>query len=300
MTGYSTTDTLSSLVDEVIMSLQGFGVEVDQVATLLNAIDGTANVLRLDAPDAITRGIVEIDDEVIYVSSALNGVATVPAWGRGFKGTAASSHSSGAAVFISPTYPRSVVTREVNNTIRALYPDLFAVRTYDFTADSIHAQYMMPSDMDRIMAVEWRWLAIDGWNVLNEWELVQNAYAGDFSTGKVLALGATLGSGIKVHVTYAAPPALLANATDRFADVSGLPATCRDVVVFGAASRLLPWIDSGRLPTDTVSSDQQDQTKPIGNAVNVGREIRTMYQTALLREKHALNLRYPMRKHRIR
>jgi hypothetical protein len=32
-------------------------------------------------------------------------------------------------VSINPTYPKSIVSREVNNAIRAVYPDLFAVKT---------------------------------------------------------------------------------------------------------------------------------------------------------------------------
>lgn len=300
MTAFPILDTFSSLIDETITSLQGFGVEVDQIATLVTDIATNTTSVRLDMADAITRGIIEIDDELMFVTSCVNGVATVPAWGRGYKGTIPSAHTAGSAVYISPSYPRSIVSREVNNAIRAVYPTLFAVRSYDFTTDAIHVQYALPGDVDRVLAVDWRWLAIDGWNPLREWEVVSGASTADFTSGKFIALGAPLGSGIKVHVTYAAPPTLLDQPNDGFADVTGLPASARDVIVYGAASRLLPWMDAGRLPTDTVSSDLQDQQKPVGNAVSVGREIRQLYAQRLTQEHQALTQKFPFRTHRVR
>ena len=98
---------------------------------------------------------------------------------------------------------------------------------------------------------------------------------------------------------YAAAPTLLPTEASAFAD-TGLPTSCRDVVVFGAASRLLPWSDAGRTPVDSVSSDAQDQAKPIGAAISVARELRTLYQTRLAQERMALLARYPVPVHRIR
>lgn len=300
MSGYPTVDTFDSLVDEVIVSLQGFGVEVDQIATLVTDIGPLSNSLRLDMSDAVTRGIIEIDQELMFVSSAVDGVAVVPPWGRGFKGTAAASHTAGSAVYVSPTFPRSIVTREINNTIQSVYPMLFAVRGYDFTTDAIHVQYSAPVDMDRIINATWRWLVTDGWKPLEEFQLVSGANSTDYPTGKYIAIGANLASGIKVHITYAAPPTLLTNPTDSYSTVTGLPASSRDVIVYGTAARLVPWLDTGRLPVETVAADMQDQAKPIGNAISVGRELRQLYTTRLEQERLALANRYPYRQHRIR
>ena len=70
--------------------------------------------------------------------------------------------------------------------------------------------------------------------------------------------------------------------------------------MYGAAARLLPWLDSGRLPTDTVSADQQDQQKPVGNAISVAREVRNLFAARLEQERVALMTAYPFRSHRIR
>lgn len=300
MSGYPTTDTFSSLVDEVITSLEGFTLMTDQPYSLTGNITNTATSVPTDAT-SIGRGVIEIDEELIYVTSNSSGTLTVPAWGRGWKGTTKAAHTSGACVFVSPVYPRSVVSREVNNSIRSVFPDLFAVKTVDVVGSSTRWQYELPADCERILSVEWRWDTISGWNPVTDWELTASAYATDFPTsGKFISITEAIPVSAKIHITYAAAPTLLTNAADTYASTTGLPASSRDVIVLGAASRLLPWVDTGRTPAETVPSDMTDQQRPIGSAVQLARELRTRYQERLSKERDALYSKYPIRAHRIR
>lgn len=299
--GYTTNDSFASLIDEVITSLQGFGTDNDQVCTLTGALNASATTFTVDESDGISRGLVEIDEELLYIDSADNGTVNVTAWGRGYKGTNPTSHAVNTAVSVAPTWPRAVVAREINNTIRAVYPNLFAVGTVDFTVTGLTWQYSMPASIDRVLAVEWSWLAssIQGWTPLGGWELVQSANTVDFATGKALLLGEPLPSGTRIHVTYAKPPTLLVNGTDLYSS-SGLPSSSRDVVVYGAASRLLPWQDTGRVSVESVSSDAQDTVKPVGNAVALAKELRNLYASRLADERRVLQDRFPSRSHKVR
>lgn len=297
---YPTSDTFSSLIDEITYSLQGFGTDNDQVCST-TAVVGAGDVsISVDDASNVSRGIIECDEELIYVSSAGNGAINVQPWGRGFKGTVASSHAAGSLVSIAPTWPRAVVAREVNNTIRSVYPNLFAVSTLELTADAFTWQYAIPSTVYRVLAVEWRWTtALDGWMPITGWEMIHAANTDDFATGKALAIAEPLPAGCRIHVTYATAPTLLVNPTDPFT-LTGLPSSSRDVIVYGAASRLLPWQDTGRVAVETVSSDVQDSTKPVGNAIALASEIRKLYQLRLQDEIRQLQDRYPMRQHRVR
>src|ERR1700759_1297627 len=161
---YPTNDTFSSLIDEVITSLSGFGTDNDAVATLIQSIGPDDLTFSVDDSGNIGTGLIELDEEIMYVNSADQGTVTIYPWGRGFKGTVADSHALYSPISVSPTWPRAVVAREVNNTIRAVYPNLFAVATTDFLASPTEWQYNMPGDIDRILSVEWRWqTSIDGW-----------------------------------------------------------------------------------------------------------------------------------------
>jgi hypothetical protein len=296
---YSTTDTLSSLIDEVISSLQGFGTSSDQVATLTADATSGSVELSADSTDNISRGVVEIDDEIIYVDHGENGVIYLPAWGRGYKGTVAASHTAGTPIWIAPTWPRAVVAREINNTIRALYPDVFGIATTDLTASSTTWQYELPADCERVLSVEWRWSTPQGWETVGSWDVSFSSPTSQFPTGRSLFVGDALPIGGSVHVTYARRPALLTNPTDPFTD-TGLPASCRDLVILGAAARLVPWQDTSRLPVETVPSDVQDQNKPVGLATQVAGSIRQQYTLKLAAERRSLLDRYPTRAHRIR
>lgn len=298
--GYPTADTFSSLIDEVITSLQGYGTDNDQLATLTQDLMVEDLTFTVDDSDGLSRGLAEIEEEIMYLQSADSGVVVVQPWGRGFKGTVASAHSSGSMISVAPTWPRAVVAREVNNTIRAVYPDLFAVGSLDFLTQPVSWQYELPTEIDRVLTVEWRWVsALEGWMPMKGWEVIQSANTTDFPSGKALLINDPLPPGCTIHVVYAKQPSLLVNPLDSFA-LTGLPASSRDVIVYGCASRLLPWQDTARVPVETVSSDVQDSTKPIGSGIAVAAELRKLYTLRLQAERNALLDRYPMRSHRVR
>jgi hypothetical protein len=293
-------DTLSSLIDETITDLQGFGTDNDSVATLTQDSTEGSLTLTVDDTDDIGRGIIEIDDEIIYVNTTDASTVYVPPWGRGYKGTTAEVHLAGSPVWIAPTWPRSVVAREVNNTIRALYPDLFAVQSYEFQAsDSVSWQYQLPANVERVLSVEWRWNLPESWNLVRAWELAYSSSPSDFPTGKSLLIGDPLPLSCTVRVVYATPPTLLSSSDQAFSD-TGLPTSSRDLVVLGAAARLVPWQDTARLPVESVPSDALDQTKPVGNASTVSQYLRQLYTLKLQSEVRAQQDRYPSRSHRVR
>jgi len=296
---YPTIDTFSSLIDEVITSLQGYGTANDQVVTLTSDMLGTDLTMQVDDTDSISRGLIEIDEEIIYVTSADNGTITIPAFGRGFKGTTAAAHAAGVPVWVAPTWPRAAVAREINNTIKSLYPQLFGVATVELVTGGSTWQYELPADCERVLSVERRYAYPDAWSTVKSWETTFSANSVDFPTGRSLLIGEPLGANEKLHVVYATLPKALSLPESVFT-LSGLAASCRDVVVLGTAARLLPWQDSARLPVETVPSDALDNNKPVGNATQVASAIRQQYQLRLDQERRALLDRYPTRSHRTR
>lgn len=296
--GYSNTDTFASLIDEVVTSLQGYGTSNDQVTTLVSDLSANATQIPTDDSDNVSRGLIEIDDEIIYVTAAENGIITIPPWGRGFKGTAPSTHTAGSPIWIAPTWPRATVAREVNQTIRSVFPDLFAVRTLDITSTT-SSTYELPVEVERVLGVEWQWSnAANWWSTITGWETMHSAPV-EFTTGKALLIGDALPAGARLHITYAAMPTMLTSASQAFTQC-GLPASAHDVIVLGTAARLTPWQDTSRLPVETVPSDAQDQTKPVGLATQVAQSLKASYTLRLAQERRALLDRYPTRSHRTR
>jgi len=300
MAGYPAIDTWDTLTDEVTSKLLGFTIANEQICSLVVPISASATSITVDATDMVSRGIVEIDQELIYVSSVSGATLTIPTWGRGFKGTTPATHATGAAVVVAPSFPRSIVAREINNAIRDVWPTLAAVKTYDVDIAPVTWQYEMPADCERVIGVEWKYTDFDGWHPLLGWELTSSALSTDYATGKYLSISEPLIAGVSLHVTYGARPSMMSAGADVFTTTTGLSATVRDVVVLGAAVRLSPWLDAGRAVVTTVASDAMGQTKAIGNSIGIGRELRNQYQIRLEQERQAQRTLYPIRSHKVR
>ncbi len=95
-------ETLGNLVDDVLTVLQGHGVVTDQMCSTSGNITATDTTIPLDDGDAVSRGVIEVGEELIFVTGSQNGQATAPAWGRGFKGTKAKAWPKGTRVTVSP------------------------------------------------------------------------------------------------------------------------------------------------------------------------------------------------------
>jgi hypothetical protein len=98
-------------------------------------------------------------------------------------------------------------------------------------------------------------------------------------------------------VWYTATPNTLDANTDDFADVSGLPDSCKDVVVLGAAYKLLSYLDAGRINLSSAEADLNDSKLPSTAGAAASRYIFALYQQRLNEEALKLSDKYPIRIH---
>lgn len=292
-------DTLGTIAEEVLLNLQGSGIVNDAIVTLTSDVSPTDLTFTVDEGEPISSGLIEIDQEQMWVSSVVNGTVTIPPWGRGYRGTTASSHSLHSAVRIAPVWPRSVIYTAVNNVVLSLYPNVFAVKSVEFTADGAYYQYGLPVDVEEVLDVSAEWTKLTGWEPVTDWDVDYNANTTDFPTGKMLSLGSFLLPGMKVRVVYAARPTTMSLTSTPFSD-TGLPASCKDLLTLGASLRLFPWVDIARIPSQSVEMDALAQAKPFGGAVTLARDFKSEYQRRIVEERTALNVKYGRRAHRIR
>ena len=120
--------TLNNMIDEVSMNLSGYTLTQDRSTYLKTAVTTTTSSsasptsLSLGSTDNVGKGIVEIDEELLWIDTydRVGNTATVAPYGRGYLGTTAATHSADAKVTISPTFPRFTIKRAINDTINAL------------------------------------------------------------------------------------------------------------------------------------------------------------------------------------
>jgi hypothetical protein len=67
--------------------------------------------------------------------------ATVSPYGRGYLGTTAATHTADTKVTISPTFPRYVVKKAINDTINAAGSTIYAAKVTTFTFNAAQTTY---------------------------------------------------------------------------------------------------------------------------------------------------------------
>lgn len=294
--------TFGQLADEVTRKLAGFTLRQDRQTHLTAALSASATSISVDSAVNISTGIVQIDDELIFISSfdRTNGVLTVPPYGRGYNGTTASSHASGSKVVISPSFPTVDVKNAINETVLATFPDLYATGVHTFTYQPARSTYPLPDEVYQVLSLTFESIGpTRQWVPIKRWRLDAMANTAAFDSSKSITLISGVQPGRTVQVFYTASPAPMQNSTDDFETVTGLPESAKDVIVLGAQYRLVSQIDPGRLTFGSAEADQQSQIagRSYGAGTNAAKYLLALYQQRLDAEARKLNLAHPTRVH---
>ena len=288
------------IINETALALTGYTNRQDQATYLTSSITATATTFTVADGTVLTRGLVEIDDELIWVDSfdRTSNTATIPAYGRGFRDTVATVHSAGTRVTITPAFPRSVIRRNINLAIDGVYPDLFGVYYTTFPFQAAVTTYQLPQEAIDVLGCSWQTIGPSKeWLPVRHYRIDRMANPVTWNSGKTISIREGIIPGRTVMVTYTKKPTTLQYDTDDFASLTGLPDSSREVIVLGAAYRTAMYLDFGRVPAATAEADAQQANDPIGSAANIGRMIQQLYQQRLLVEVRRLQEQYPPRTH---
>ena len=274
----------SDLVDETLIALSGYTQRQDQ-STFLTA-DMTDTQLTMTVSDAavLSKGLVEVGDELMWVENfdRSTNVATIAPYGRGFRSTQKAPHSIGDRVTISPSFPKDVIRKQLNNAVSGVFRDLFGVFYTTFSFISSQNTYRLPSEADEILQVTWQTTGpTQEWLPVRQYSINKNAFVGTFNTGKTISVYDGIVPGRTVHVVYSRQPQEMYLSSDDFEDVTYLPSYAKEPVVLGAAYRVAGYLDVSRLPGQTAEVDQIDQASPIGSGGTVTRALFQLYQQRL-------------------
>jgi hypothetical protein len=294
--------TFGQMTDEVSRKLAGFTLRQDRQTHLTVAANATATSITIASATNISTGIIQIDDELIYVDSydRNSGVLSIPPYGRGYNGTSAATHQVGARVVISPTFPSVDIKEAINDSIQAVFPDLYSTGTHTFSYSTAKSTYPLPDEVETVLGVSFQttgpskeWLPIRGWRV----DPMANTAA--FNSRNSISLYSGVEPGRTVQIFYTSAPTVMDSNDDDFEIVTGLPASSKDVIVLGASARLASFVDPGRLTFGSAESDQQSQIagRSYGAGTNTAKYLLALYEKRLAEESRKLIDRNPTRIH---
>jgi hypothetical protein len=293
--------TLSDMIDEVRSSLAGYTLRQDRITYLNNAISSTDLAMTIGSSSNLAKGIIEIDSELIWIdnfnqsSSTLN---AAPGFGRGYQNTPASPHAQYAQITLSPTFPKVMIQKAINDVINSLYPKLWAVASTTFTFNASQTTYPLPDDLESILYMSWQTTGSSlEWLPINRWRADPMANISAFNTTNTVNIYENIQPGRTVQVYYTTTPNTLDNPTDDYVDVTGLPASSVEVVILGACYKLLSYVDAGRINLSSAEADLNDTKIPSTAGVASSRYIYALYQARLNDEALKLQDKFPIRIH---
>ena len=298
-----TMPTLSEMVDDVKSNLIGYTLRQDRITYVTNAggLTTTSSAITVGSADNLAKGIIEIDDELIWVDrfdKATNTMTVAPGFGRGYQGTTASPHAQYAQVTLAPTFPRNAIKKAINDTINSYFPKLWAVSSTTFTFNASQTTYALPDDAETILFMSWQTTgSSQEWLPVNRWRADPMANAATFNTNNTVNIYENIQPGRTVQVWYTTEPNTLDSNTDDYEDVTGLPASSYDVTILGACYKLLSFLDAGRINLSSAEADLNDTKNPYNSGASASRYVFALFQQRLQEEALKLSDKFPIRLH---
>ena len=288
--------TFDQMVDDVLVYLRSFTRDQELSTHLVENLSSSALVIQVNDASLISRGRIEIDDEIIWVDSvdrANNTVALAP-YGRGMDGTTAIAHTSLTRLIVQPLYSRQMVKDTINQILGGLGNQLFAVDSATLTATPQTVSYDLPAYTQRVLNVlAGDFTTFGDSEYVRRWKFDPQSSASE--TGKSLYVYDPTMMGMTMNVTFFRSPVQLVNG-DSFEDTL-LPGTCYDVIVLGTAARLMSTATSYLASTRAIEPGALDKQVDPNQITQQSRYLFTLFQQRLEEEKVQLLHSYVTRAH---
>lgn len=295
--------TFSDLVSRVNQQLLGYTKDQASITYLTNTMTATDTTFTVD-PETVTnlsRGLVEIDDEMLLVKKydRSTGIVTVFAGtnGRGTSGTTAAAHGLNAIVTDDPRFPRARIKEAINDTIQAVYPDLWVFGEFEFPWRAARYEYPVPAEVEDVYKVTTNTIGPSAvWFPNSSWRFNPQASttAGQVKpdpapTGKTIQIMRDfIVPGRNVRVTYIKKPNTLANNSDPYEVTTGLPERTVDLITYGACWRLIPAYEAARLQQQSIEATERAPLVAPGAAADASKYFLGLYQRRLEEERDRL------------
>ena len=299
------------MIDEVSMNLSGYTLQQDRATYITAAVTTTTSpssaptILTLASADNLGKGVVEIDEELLWIDNfdRVGNTATIAPYGRGYLGTTAATHAADAKVTISPTFPRFAIKRAINDTISAIGSSIFAANTTTITSNAAVAAFRLPTtgttlNIRSVLAVAYQALgASKEWIPIRTYRFDGNANSTAFTSGQTISIYDNIPSGRTIQVVYSTDPVPFTTNADVFTTQTGLPESCKDLVILGATYRLLSNLDPARASMISPQADEVDAKRPYGSSQSITKQIYALFNQRLNEEIKNQQDKYPIRIH---
>jgi hypothetical protein len=287
--------TAATVIDKTLRQLLSGTVEARNRLTItLNSSD-TSVVVDYSVEGLRAGQVCEIDSELMYiwVSDSATRTLTVQ---RGFNGTTAAAHTSGAIVTINPRFPRAQVLEEINNEMTDLSSPsngLFKIETLNITYNGSDKMVNLTgaTSVIDILNVSVRYLT-DDYPIARKVKIVRDLPTDDFASGFALRFDQAVMPG-RLRVVYKAPYTAAATEATDINTTCGIQDSVTDIVTIGAQIRLMAPREIKRNFVESQGDTRRAEEVVSGAITNSVSNLKALRKDRIIAEAARLARAYP-------
>lgn len=287
--------TAATVIDKTLRQLLSGTVEArNRLTTTLNS-SATSVVVDFSVEGLRAGQVCEIDSELMYIWASDSSTKTLTVQ-RGFNGTTAAAHTSGAIVTVNPRFPRAQVLEEINNEMTDLSSPsngLFKVQTLNITYNGSDKMINLTgaTSVIDILNVSVRYLT-DDYPIARKVKIVRDLPTDDFASGFALRFDQAVMPG-RLRVVYKAP---YTTATTEATDINttcGIQDSVTDIVTIGAQIRLMAPREIKRNFVESQGDTRRAEEVVSGAITNSVSNLKALRKDRIIAEAARLARAYP-------
>lgn len=286
--------TVDQFIDRTSAMLHSYTGTLEATTYLSAAVTDAALTIPVGHPSYITRGLIEVGNELMHVDAVGETSALLFPFGRGAQDTTSIPHAINARVTNDPIFPRQRIFDAMVRCLHNIQLELFITKTYTFTYSTVQTSYEIPADLIRVLGVQYQVVGpTREWVNVTHWAVDHDA---DTTTGKALIIHEPIQAGRTVQLVYAAELPVPETPSTNLEGI-GIPDWMQSVLMYGAAWELVQFMEPARMQLKSVEARTQAAGVDVGAASNVAKQLYAMYQLRLDSARKRLLTTHPSPKH---
>jgi len=287
--------TVGTVIDRTVRQLMSGTVEERNKVTTAITATATSVSFQYDLNGMRPGGVIQIDNELMYIWETSAGSKTVIVE-RGWNGTTATTHVVNSIAIVDPKFPRAQILEAINAEIDDLSSPmngLFQIKNIELNYNGTWSMINLPTT-DKIIdlvSVSLRYLATD-YPKIRRCRLIRDLPNDDFNTGYGIRFDEQVRAG-RMIVTYKAPFTNVTTEAQNLQNIAGFPSSAEDILIMGAQIRLVSPREVKRNFTESQGDTRRAEEVPAGSISNSLTNLMRMRRDRITAEAAKLARKYP-------
>lgn len=287
--------TVGTVIDRTVRQLMSGTVEERNKTVSAITATATSVSFQYDLGGMRPGGVIQIDNELMYVWEISAGAKSVTVE-RGWNGTTAAAHIASSIATVDPKFPRAQILEAINAELDDLASPmngLFQIKTMEMNYNGSDIMVNLPTT-DKIIdliSVSVRFISTD-YPKIRRVRLIRDLPSDDFNSGCAIRFDEEVRAG-RMVVVYKTPFVNVTTDAQNIQNISGLPTSCEDILIMGAQIRLVSPREVKRNFTESQGDTRRAEEVPSGSVSNSITNLLRMRRDRITSEAAKLARQYP-------